>query len=205
MSNSDSNDEFQLKLEAIKWHQKIQELTYLEAGSHMRSLNQLMWQVPSLVVIINGGLWYGSTMMSIDAARVIFLFCAVFDTTSIITLYRLRGLIGDRIKIQANIEDLYHEGIFLEITQVAARSDQPPESKKKIKDGWSDHLFNFIDGFSRGKYTVIGCWTIMLMCCLFINVVGVFFPSLYLDKEPQKIIHEYRIESPYVIIDTSKI
>lgn len=92
------------QIEVIKWHQRLQEITYLEAGQHMRALNQLMWQAPSLVIIINGGLWYGLTMMSNFTAHFIFAFCLLFDLASIVTLYRLRKLISAKIDIQSSIE-----------------------------------------------------------------------------------------------------
>ncbi len=37
-------------LEERRWQFKTLELKYLEAGQHLRSLNQLMWQVPSMVI-----------------------------------------------------------------------------------------------------------------------------------------------------------
>ncbi|MEH5140584.1 hypothetical protein [Enterobacter cloacae] len=85
---SDENQNLS-KIELIKWQQRIQEISYLEAGQHMRALNQLMWQVPSLVIVINGGLWYGTTLVSDLAARLIFFMITFFDILSVITLYRL--------------------------------------------------------------------------------------------------------------------
>lgn len=99
-----NREEQEVKLEYIKWQQKMQEITYLEAGQHMRSLNQYMWQVPSLVIAINGGLWYGATLMNHTAIFFIMLLVCVFDLLAIITLFRLRGLIGSKIEVQKEIE-----------------------------------------------------------------------------------------------------
>ncbi len=38
----------ELRIEAIRWHQKLQEIIYLEAGQHMRALNQLHVADPKL-------------------------------------------------------------------------------------------------------------------------------------------------------------
>lgn len=94
-----------LKIEAIRWYQKLQEITYLEAGQHMRALNQLMWQIPSFVIAVNGGLWYATTLANESSLWIIFAVLALFDFTTMITLYRLRSLIGSKIALQKNIED----------------------------------------------------------------------------------------------------
>lgn len=93
-----------LKIEAIRWYQKLQEITYLEAGQHMRALNQLMWQIPSFVIAVNGGLWYATTLANESSLWIIFAVLALFDFTTMITLYRLRSLIGSKIALQKNIE-----------------------------------------------------------------------------------------------------
>jgi hypothetical protein len=90
-----------LELEARKWEYKQEELRYLEAGQHLRSLNQLMWQAPGTVVAITGGLWYGATTIDSDIARSIVLgFAALFDALTIIIIWRLRDLIQRHIDLQ---------------------------------------------------------------------------------------------------------
>ena len=66
-----------LKIEAIRWYQKLQEITYLEAGQHMRALNQLMWQIPSFVIAVNGGLWYATTLANESSLPVLTWFSHV--------------------------------------------------------------------------------------------------------------------------------
>lgn len=202
-----------IQIEALKWHQRLQEITYLEAGQHMRALNQLMWQVPSLVIIINGGLWYGLTMMNNHAAHFIFLFCLLFDFTSIITLYRLRKLIGDKIKIQSTIESSYNENILNEITKRMFKEYNAPlrNEKEKTQDLTAKQItnrtkiFDWIIKTSDGNYTVISCWTAALSFCIVINAIGAICPSLFLDNEPKKVKHEFFIDKPYVIMDTNKL
>lgn len=88
-------------LEERKWQFKTLELKYLEAGQHLRSLNQLMWQVPSMVIAITGGLWYGATTVDEFQARTVVLsFAAVFSLLTIVIIWRLRGLIQMHIERQ---------------------------------------------------------------------------------------------------------
>ncbi|HCF1128981.1 TPA: hypothetical protein NH771_004737, partial [Pseudomonas aeruginosa] len=54
------------ELELMKWKFKKEELSYLEAGQHLRSLNQQLWQVPSMVIAITGGIWYVAASTSGD-------------------------------------------------------------------------------------------------------------------------------------------
>lgn len=91
-------------LEERKWLFKKLELQYLEAGQHLRSLNQLMWQVPSMVIAITGGLWYGSTTVDeLQARTVVLWFAAVFSLLTIAIIWRLRGLIQLHIDRQGQL------------------------------------------------------------------------------------------------------
>ncbi len=88
-------------LEERKWRFKTLELQYLEAGQHLRSLNQLMWQVPSMVIAITGGLWYGATTVDEFQARTVVLsFAAVFSVLTVVIIWRLRHLIQMHIDRQ---------------------------------------------------------------------------------------------------------
>jgi hypothetical protein len=90
-----------LELEKQKWAYKKEELQYVEAGQHLRSLNQLMWQVPSLAIALTGGLWYGATLVGDETTRRLLLgFSAGVDLLTIITLLRLRSVIGVHINFQ---------------------------------------------------------------------------------------------------------
>ena len=141
-----------LKIEAIRWYQKLQEITYLEAGQHMRALNQLMWQIPSFVIAVNGGLWYATTLANESSLWIIFAVLALFDFTTMITLYRLRSLIGSKIALQKNIEDPSKNYILNEITRDAGF--KLPSSYDNKETG----------------YIVVSCWAIMLIA---------YLPSIY--------------------------
>lgn len=196
------------KIEVIKWHQRIQEVAYLEAGQHMRALNQLMWQVPSLVIAINGGLWYGTTLVSEVAARYIFFMVFIFDIMSIITLYRLRSLLELKINFQNKVEDQCIDGILSEISlvhfnhicvqhSISINKLKEEQATKRQKDlsrlsklfKWS---FGFITKHTSGNYTVIGCWSTVLLCCALISFVGGVSPQTFLDKADKEIKYEIK-------------
>ncbi|UHH10131.1 hypothetical protein LU699_18065 [Luteimonas fraxinea] len=89
------------ELEDRKWGFRQRELQYLEAGQHLRSLNQLMWQVPSIVIAITGGLWYGATTVEDPRARIaVLIFAAFFSLLAIRIIRRLRRLIQTQIDKQ---------------------------------------------------------------------------------------------------------
>lgn len=150
-----------LKLEVIRWHQKLQEITYNEAGQHMRALNQLMWQIPSFAIAVNGGLWYATTLANENSLWVIFGVLALFDITTIITILRLRYLIGTKIKIQNKIEDPAKNVILNKISADVGFNLTPTE----------------LVG-SKG-YIVVSCWSFMLFACSLINIWGAFHPDVF--------------------------
>ncbi|AXF12986.1 hypothetical protein [Paraburkholderia caledonica] len=89
------------KLEAQKWIYRKTELEFLEAGQHLRALNQIMWQVPGMAIAVTGGLWYGVTLIDGAIPRIgILLFAAIIDLLTICVIWRLRGIIEKQIRIQ---------------------------------------------------------------------------------------------------------
>ncbi|HHA1388861.1 TPA: hypothetical protein ACOEBK_000723 [Enterobacter ludwigii] len=150
-----------LKLETIRWHQKLQEITYLEAGQHMRALNQLMWQIPSFAIAVNGGLWYATTLANEKSLWIIFAVLAFFDITTIATIYRLRYLIGKKIEIQNNIEDPSKNMV---LNKISIESGFPMvEIQREPKKG----------------YIVVSCWALMLLACFVINMYGAIHPNIF--------------------------
>jgi len=200
-----SNEE---KIEVIKWHQRIQEIAYIEAGQHMRALNQLMWQVPSLVIAINGGLWYGTTLVSEMAARAIFFMVFIFDLMSIITLYRLRGLLELKINFQNNVEEQCAEGVLseaslLHFNEIYLRQMTFNHLKKKERETFANNnksklsnffqcVFSFIKGHSSGNYTVIGCWSTVLFLCAAISLAAFLVPQKFIDKTEKSVRYEVK-------------
>lgn len=160
-----------LKLETIRWHQKLQEITYLEAGQHMRALNQLMWQIPSFAIAVNGGLWYATTLANENSLCIIFAVLAFFDITTIVTIYRLRYLIGKKIETQNKIEDPSKNEVLNKISLEAGFSLE--EIQREPKKG----------------YIVVSCWALMLVACFCINIWGAFFPDVF---SKQNSINSYK-------------
>ncbi|CAN7467614.1 hypothetical protein [Paraburkholderia hospita] len=89
------------KLEEQKWNYRKAELEFLEAGQHLRALNQIMWQVPGMAIAVTGGLWYGTTLIDAAIPRIgILAFAAIVDGFTVWIIWRLRGVIEKQIKIQ---------------------------------------------------------------------------------------------------------
>jgi hypothetical protein len=121
-------------LEQIKWQFKKEELSYLEAGQHLRSLNQQLWQVPSMVIAITGGIWYGAASISGDLPKVLALsFAATVNILTIPIIVRLRQLIKKHINLQL--------------------------------------AFNQQND-SKGNYTVITCWILLLLTAACLSIAG---------------------------------
>lgn len=122
------------ELEQIKWQFKKEELSYLEAGQHLRSLNQQLWQVPSMVIAITGGIWYGAASISADFPKVLALsFAATVNILTIPIVVRLRQLIKKHINLQLGF-------------------NQQQDSK--------------------GNYTVITCWILLLLVATSLSIAG---------------------------------
>lgn len=122
------------ELEHIKWQFKKEELSYLEAGQHLRSLNQQLWQVPSMVIAITGGIWYGAASISGDLPKILALsFAATVNILTIPIIVRLRQLIKKHINLQLAFN--------------------------QQKD-------------SKGNYTVITCWILLLLTAACLSIAG---------------------------------
>lgn len=94
-----------VNLEQKKWEYRKSELQYLEAGQHMRSLNQLMWQVPGMAIAATGGLWYGVTLVDGDFAKIGLLgFAAIIDSLTVVIVLRIRWILQKPLKVQRTFE-----------------------------------------------------------------------------------------------------
>ncbi len=123
-------------------HQK-KENVYLEAGQHIRSLNQILWQIPSMAIAITGGLWYGVTTLDAVPPKVaILLFSAFVNLVTILIILRLRYVMQQYIEVQS----MFSEG----------------------------------DRGSRGKgrYIVVGLWSITLLGTATVGFLGACYPEL---------------------------
>ena len=90
-----------LALEERKWQYRKEELIYQEAGLHLRSLNQHLWQVPGMAIAITGGMWYAAASLGHISAKIaILIFAALVCFTTIVVLWRIRSIISIQLKIQ---------------------------------------------------------------------------------------------------------
>ncbi|HCF0264805.1 TPA: hypothetical protein NH789_002221 [Pseudomonas aeruginosa] len=99
-----------IALENFKWEKKKEELSFLEAGQHLRALNQQLWQVPGMAIAVTGGIWYGAISISYDLPKLLaFCFAATVDLITIIVLIRLRSIIQIQINLQNKFNDIQPE------------------------------------------------------------------------------------------------
>lgn len=81
MSTGPSSNEFERE-----------KIAFQENASHLRALNQFLWQVPIIAMTLTGGLWYGAAMLkeAEDYKFALLLFCGLSDLTLIVILWRTR-------------------------------------------------------------------------------------------------------------------
>jgi hypothetical protein len=144
-----------IKLEAERWKFRKKELQYVEAGQHLRALNQLLWQVPGLAIAITGGLWFGVTsLVEPGSKQIVFLFTAVVDALTVITLWRLRQI----IQLQIDIQNQFSEYVQAKYDEVSKKGQLP-------------------------NRTVITCWSAALLGATFISLLGVIWPPSFPKNE----------------------
>jgi hypothetical protein len=77
------------------------QVCYEQNCEQMRSLNQIMWQVPIVAMTLTGGLWYAvATITSVDnVARIALLaFSAVANTGLTLMINRVRDVLAVYLK-----------------------------------------------------------------------------------------------------------
>lgn len=100
-----------LALEAEKWAYKKQELIFVEAGQHIRALNVILWQVPSMAIAITGGLWYGISLFDHETVKIAaLLFTALVDLITIGIIWRLRTVMSAYLVAQLSFQLLSDHG-----------------------------------------------------------------------------------------------
>ena len=70
-----------------------EKLCYEQNCEQMRSLNQIMWQVPIIAMTLTGGLWYGvATLGAVQAGvrMALLLFGAAANIALILVIQRVR-------------------------------------------------------------------------------------------------------------------
>src|SRR5690242_7345387 len=70
---------------------------YDQNNEHARSLNQIMWQVPTIALTLTGGLWYAvATLKGVDAQlrAGLLLFGAIGNFALAMMVSRVRDVLG---------------------------------------------------------------------------------------------------------------
>jgi hypothetical protein len=94
-----------LALEAEKWVFKKEELIFVEAGQHIRALNAILWQVPSMAIAITGGLWYGVSLFDHGTVKIAALiFTSLVDIITVLIIWRLRSVMDEYIVTQRSFQ-----------------------------------------------------------------------------------------------------
>jgi len=74
-----------------------QDLIYEQQSNEFRSLNTFFWQIPLIMMTLNGGLWFSVATLEIDplVQRGMLWFAAVANMVMAIALVRLRHIMGE--------------------------------------------------------------------------------------------------------------
>lgn len=77
------------------------KVAYEQNAQHLRSLNQFLWQVPTIAITLTGGLWYGVTKIDVYFVREgLLAFATLSDLLLILVLLRVRFLFGQYLAAQ---------------------------------------------------------------------------------------------------------
>jgi len=89
----------------------INKVCYEQNCLQMRSLNQIMWQVPMIAMTLTGGLWFGvnsAVSLAEEVRDTLFIFCGVADFLMILIIQRVRSVMDAYLdKIRAFSEENY--------------------------------------------------------------------------------------------------
>lgn len=83
---------------------EVRVACYEQNCLQMRSLNQIMWQVPMIAMTLTGGLWFGlssSATLDGDVKTILLAFCAICNLVLVFVIQRVRSVMEaylDRIK-----------------------------------------------------------------------------------------------------------
>jgi hypothetical protein len=77
------------------------KVVYEQNAQHLRSLNQFLWQVPTIAITLTGGLWYGVTKIDAFIVREgLLLFAGLANILLVIVVLRIRFLFGQYLGAQ---------------------------------------------------------------------------------------------------------
>jgi hypothetical protein len=87
-----------------------EKLCFVQNSESVRSLNQIMWQIPLVAMTLTGGLWYGAAstaQLPVVARSGLLLFVTVVNFLLIFVIWRVRAVMGEYI---AKAKSFYPEG-----------------------------------------------------------------------------------------------
>jgi len=91
----------QLDLEKMRQRFERERTAFQENASHLRSLNQFLWQVPTIAITLTGGLWFGVTKIDVIIVNQGLLsFAALADFLLVFVILRIRHLLGEYLAAQ---------------------------------------------------------------------------------------------------------
>ena len=89
------------KLERMRQHFERDKTAFQENASNLRSLNQFLWQVPTIAITLTGGLWFGVTKIDVILGKQGLLALAgLTDFLLIFVVLRVRHLFGEYLRAQ---------------------------------------------------------------------------------------------------------
>jgi hypothetical protein len=76
------------------------DLIYEQQSNEFRSLNTFFWQIPLIMMTLNGGLWFSVATLEVDpiVQRCMLWFAAGANLVMAVALVRLRKVMGDLLK-----------------------------------------------------------------------------------------------------------
>lgn len=88
------------------------QFIYEQSYQEFRSLNGFFWQIPLIMMTLNGGLWYSVASLSLGLAakQGILWFAVLANLVMIVALWRLRNVMQKLLDIIRRIEGTGSEG-----------------------------------------------------------------------------------------------
>lgn len=136
-----------------------EKLCFIQNSETVRSLNQIMWQIPLVAMTLTGGIWYGvssTAQLPLIARNALLLFVTMADILLIIVIWRVREVMEHYI---VKARNFYPSGF--------------PDTNSKIK----------ICCLKNKEKIVVKVFSLILIITAIASLLGVFFlPEASLNK-----------------------
>jgi hypothetical protein len=129
------------------------KICYVQNCEHMRSLVQIMWQVPMLAMTLTGGLWYAvATMKGMDpnARSALLVFSAIANGGLILMINRVRNVIAAYLKRIKSFNPTSH-----------ADATDPEKSFFVFRDRGVCRTFSMLMGVGAA-FSLVGAYLILM-------------------------------------------